>query len=128
MVERLAAGIFEQQHGSTTFALERQRPYRPRVVQLILQFVFVGETSKAGGGWVRRSGQHGQDGASSAVGASAPPPAKDAIVVLPQDLEVALHRSVEPNGQGQLPHSAAKVFVAIELSSELICSEWPKTA
>ena len=128
MVERLAARILEHQHGPAAFALKRQRPHRPRVVQLILQSVFVGETSKASGGRVHRSGQHGQHGAAATVGVSAPPPAEDALVVLPQNMEVALYRSAKPNGQVQLPPSATKVIVAIGLNSEFICSDWPWTA
>ena len=44
-LERLAARIFEHQHGPT----ELERPHRPSTVQLVLQSVFVGQTSEACG-------------------------------------------------------------------------------
>ena len=46
-VERLAARILEHQHGPTGVAHELQRPHRPRRVELILEFVFVGEAIEA---------------------------------------------------------------------------------
>ena len=49
LVERLAGGIFEHQHGSATLADQRQRPHGPSPVQLILQRVFVREPIEADG-------------------------------------------------------------------------------
>ena len=127
VVERLAARILEHQHSAAAFARKRERPHRPRVVQLIPQSVFVGETSKARGRRMRRCGQHGQHGAA-APSASRRPRQKTYSSSAHKNLEVALSRSAEPNGRVQLPPSAGKLIVAVELSSEFICSDWPWTA
>ena len=61
-VERLAAGIFEHQHGATAVAHELKGARRPRSVQLILQFVFVGEAIEARARRALRGRQNDQDG------------------------------------------------------------------
>ena len=93
--QQFSARILQHQHGSTAFAVEFQRPHRPRPVQLILQSVFVGKALEDVGRRLLRSGQHGQHGAAAAVGLSAPPPAEDALAVLPQDLETVLSLTAE---------------------------------
>ena len=49
-LERLAARILEQQRRPTAFAGKLQRPRRPCAVELVLQFIFVGEAFEAGAG------------------------------------------------------------------------------
>jgi hypothetical protein len=49
----------------------------------------------------RRQSQHL---AKFAVGVQ-PPPAEEALTVLPQDLEAVLSLSADPNGQSHRPHS-----------------------
>ena len=48
-LERLAARIFEHQHGPTAIARKLQRTHGPRTIQLILQSIFVGEAFEARG-------------------------------------------------------------------------------
>ena len=113
-LERLAARVLEHQHGPAAFASKLERPHRPGPVQLVLQSVFVGQASEAGGRRVLRGGQHGKHGAGVAIGAQAPYSAEDAFAVFPQDLGV-IFLSADPKGWVQLPHSAGKVVVAIGL-------------
>ena len=94
--ERLAARIFEHQHGPTAFAPDFQRAHSPCTVELVLQRVFVGKAIKAGGRLVLSGRQHGQYGGSVAVRGSAPSSAQDTFAVLPQDLEAVFSPSAEP--------------------------------
>jgi hypothetical protein len=41
MIERLASRISQHQHGLAAFVHKLQRPYGPRVVQVVLKSVFV---------------------------------------------------------------------------------------
>ena len=107
-IERLAARILEQQHGSTAFAGKRQRPRRPCGVELVPQFIFVGEAIEDGRGRALHSRQHGQKGAAAAVAVLAPPPAEDAIPILPHDLEAVFSLSAERKRLLQLPCSAGQ--------------------
>jgi hypothetical protein len=43
LIERLAAGILEQQRRSIAFAAKRERPRRPRGVERVPQFIFMGK-------------------------------------------------------------------------------------
>jgi hypothetical protein len=54
--ERLAARILEHQHGPTGVAHEVERPHCPRRLELILEFVFVGQAIKACAGRVLGGG------------------------------------------------------------------------
>ena len=59
--ERHAAGVLQDQHGATAFAHHLERPHGPCTVQIVPQFIFVGEAIEAcrrsvrGG---RKDGQH----------------------------------------------------------------------
>ena len=105
--KRLAAGILEQQRRSTALAGERERPCRPCGVELVPQFIFVGEAIEGSRQRALRGGQHGQHGAAAAVAVRAPSSAEDAFAVLPQHLEIAHPISVELKGWVHLPNSAA---------------------
>ena len=43
LIERLAAGILEQKRRSIAFAAKRERPRRPRGVERVPQFIFMGK-------------------------------------------------------------------------------------
>ena len=81
--ERFAARILKQQRCSTAFADNRERPRRPCGVELVPQFMFVREAIEGGGERALRGGQHGQHPAAAAFAVCAPPPAEDAIAILP---------------------------------------------
>src|SRR5262249_38567543 len=89
-VERFAARILEHQHGPSGIADEVQRPRRPRPVELVLQFEFMGKTIEACAGRVIAGGSNGQHGVLLAVIIQSPAAAEDAFAVLPQDLRGAL--------------------------------------
>ena len=119
-LERLAARILEHQHRPTAFALKRQRPRRPAAVQLVLQFVFVGEAIEGRPVRVLRGGQHGQHG-------DRPPSPSRAILgrrrgrrppTRPGDRHPI---SVEPKGWVQLPglRRAAAVTLCTHCSATL---------
>ena len=84
--ERLAARVLEHQHGPTGIAHELQRPRRPRLVELILEFVFMRESIEARAGRLVGGRQNDQHGAPVAIIVQAPPFSEDAFAVLPQNL------------------------------------------
>jgi hypothetical protein len=53
-VERLSSGIFEHEQSVAVLALERERSRRPRILQVVLQLIFVRETFEDGWGALRR--------------------------------------------------------------------------
>jgi hypothetical protein len=75
-----------------------QRSHRPRIVQMVLQRVFVSEAIEAVTGRVLRSGEHNQHRVPVAVVAIAPSPAEDTIAVLPRYPEATMPVDVEPRG------------------------------
>jgi hypothetical protein len=104
--ERLAAWVLEQQRCSTAFVGQCERPRRPYGVELVPQFIFVREASEACRRRAFRSRQHDQHGAPPAVAVLPPPPAEDAIPILPEDLEAVFSLSAERKRLLQLPCSA----------------------
>ncbi len=91
-IERLAARVLEHQHGPAVFAHELQRPYRPGAIELVFQFVFMGEAVESGGRRALPRRQHNQHSPPFAVGARAPSSAEDPIANVPQDVEALIHR------------------------------------
>src|SRR6516165_8366493 len=83
LVEWLAARILEHQHRPTGVAHEVQRPYRPRSVELLLQFEFVSQAIEAGAGRLIGGRNNGQHGAPFAVILQSPAAVEDAFAVLP---------------------------------------------
>jgi hypothetical protein len=87
------------QHQHRSVVAQRQRPHRPRPVQLTLQSIFMGEAVKAGRRRMLRGRQHAQHGAAVAIRTPAPPSAEDAFAVTPQHLGTAtISVSVELRG------------------------------
>ena len=82
-LERFAARILEQQRRSTAFAAKRERPRRPRGVERVPQFIFVGKAIERSRRRALRGRQHDQHGAAAAVAVRAPSPAEHAFAVLP---------------------------------------------
>ena len=111
-LERLAAGILEQQRRSTAFAGQRERPRRPCGVELVPQFIFVGKAIEAGRRRALRGGQHGQHGAAAAVVVRAPPAAEDAFAILPQDLTAVIRIGAFQRMQHHLSHSGVGLLAA----------------
>src|SRR5208337_1475981 len=83
-------------------------PRRPFGTELVPQFIFVGEAIEDGRGRALHSRQHGQKGAAAAVAVLAPPPAEDAIPILPHDLEAVFSLSAKRKRLLQLPCSAGQ--------------------
>ena len=107
-LQRLAARILEQQRRSAAFAGKRERPRSPCGVELVPQFIFVGEALEDGRGRALRGGQHHQHGAEAAVAVRAPTSAEDEFAILPQDLEALFSASVERKRLVQLSRSAGR--------------------
>ena len=81
--ERFAAGVLEHQHGPGGFAHKLQRPRRPGAVQLVFQFVFMGEAFEDGGRRAFPRRQYNQRGALISVGRAGAILTKNAFAVLP---------------------------------------------
>ncbi|RXT20586.1 hypothetical protein B5P46_24580 [Rhizobium leguminosarum] len=112
MVEGLAAGILEHQHGATTFAHELQWGHGPCTVQFILQAILVlgrGDQGLWGPGARRRAAR--QHTLRFAVSAPAAPPADHALAILPQDLEAAIlhQRPSERTGFARLQATPRRI-------------------
>jgi hypothetical protein len=88
-VERLAAGILEQQRGPAVFAHKRQRPHQRPSVQFIPQSVFVSQLINEAWWGLFRGGEHGQHGLAVAVIAIQPSSAEEALTILAQDCEAS---------------------------------------
>jgi hypothetical protein len=80
-----------------------QRPDGPRVVQIVLQSVFVSKPVQAVTRGGLLTGKHNQDRVLVAV--SAPSPVEDTVAVLPRYLQATSRISVEPRGRVHLPGS-----------------------
>src|SRR5262249_42816480 len=80
--ERLAPGIAEQQHRAPALMHKLYRPRSPRLVEVVLQRVFVSEAIEAVRRWVVSGGQHCQNCIRLAVMST-----EDAFTVLPQHPE-----------------------------------------
>jgi hypothetical protein len=106
MLERLAAGILEHQHGAAAFANQPEWTHRPRPVQLLLQSIFVSKTIEGGRCGMLCSRQHGQYGAVS-VGV-ATDPAEDTFAIFQQGLEVGIPICAKQSRWIQLPHSTVE--------------------
>ena len=117
-LERLAARILEDQHAVPVFALERQGSQRPRLVQHILQAVFVGQTIEVTRAGIFRGGHHDQHGAFLAIIRVTPGSAKSALPILPQDLEVAISLCAKAGQLAHLPNSAGTLVLAIGLANQ----------
>src|SRR5208337_5384322 len=94
-IKRFAARILEQQRRSTAFAGKRERPRRPCAVELVPQFIFVGEAIDRCRGRGLRGREHCQSRAAAALAVRAPSSAEYAFAVLPQDLEAMVSQSAE---------------------------------
>ena len=116
-VERLAAGILEQQHGPPRFAHELQRPHRPRPVQFVLQPVFVRQPINEAGRGMLRGREDGQHGGPLTVAAIPPSSAQDALAVLLQYLEITIPARAEPEGRVHLTDSVAKPVAIFRLET-----------
>ena len=77
-LERFAARILEQQRRPAAFAAKRERPRRPRGVERVPQFIFVGKAIERCRRRALRGGRHGQHRAAASVVAQAPSSAEDA--------------------------------------------------
>jgi hypothetical protein len=86
--ERFAARILEQEKGPTSFSRELQRPSRPGRLQIIPQFVFVGDVIEDSGLRAFRSGARAQNRTPGAVSPEPPSSVKDALAILPQNLQI----------------------------------------
>src|SRR5260370_27667579 len=106
MLERLAAGILEHQHGAAAFANQPEWTHRPRPVQLFLQSIFVSKTIEGGRCVMLCSTQHGQYGAVS-VGV-ATDPAADTFAIFQQGLKVCIPISAKHSRLIQLPYSSVR--------------------
>src|SRR5271166_10006 len=98
---------------------QRERPRRPCGVELVPQFIFVGEAIQRGRMRALRSGQHGQHRVSAARAVCAPPAVEDAFAILPQELEITQPISVELKDRVHLPDSAAPA--SVRLLHALLC-------
>jgi hypothetical protein len=69
---------------------------------------------------VLRGGQHGQHGATVAVGVQTPSSADDAVAVLPQDLEVVCQSSrvasIHPRSRSERLHRATAASTSLEVA------------
>ena len=106
-LERLAAGILEQQRRSTAFAGKCERPCRPCGVEFVPQFIFMSEAIERRRWRALRGGQHGQHRVAAAISIRAPSAAEDAFAVLPRDSKITNPISVELKGWVQLPNSCS---------------------
>ena len=88
-LQRLAAGILEQQRGSAVFAGKRKRPRSPCGVERVPQFIFVGEALENDRRRAIRRGQHRQHRPAAFPAVRAPPAVEDAFAILPQEMEIA---------------------------------------
>ena len=88
-LERLAAGSSSSSAVRPRSRASASGRSGPRGVELVPQFIFVGEAIEASRRRALRGGQHGQHRAAAAVAVRAPSPAEHAFAILPQDLEVA---------------------------------------
>jgi hypothetical protein len=86
--ERFAARILEQEKGPTSFSLELQRPSRPGRLQIIPQFVFVGDVIEDNVLRAFRRGARAQHRTPGAVSPEAPSSVEDALAILPQNLQI----------------------------------------
>jgi hypothetical protein len=93
--QELTTRVFQHQHGPAALLPKRQRPCRPGPVQRVLQGIFMDEAIEAGRCRMGRGGQHGEHGAATAIGVTAPSAAEDAIAVVPHDLEFVVPFSGE---------------------------------
>jgi hypothetical protein len=104
--ERLAARIFENQHGSSAVADELKGQHGPCTVQLVPQFVFVSETIEGSRCWIFNGGEHGQHTGEITVGVTLRS-TEDAFAVLPQDMKIAIRICAKQARGFQLPHPSS---------------------
>jgi hypothetical protein len=103
LIDRCTARIRKHQRHAVVVARQRDGSRRPRIVQIVLQFVFVSEAIEAVQRRVLRSGKHNQERVAVVIGAIAPSPAEDAVAVLPHHPEAIVPANVEPRGSVHPP-------------------------
>src|ERR1700722_4960827 len=106
-IDRRPAGILKHQRHAVVVMRQCDWSRRPRIVQIVLQSVFVSETIEA----VRsllRNGTHDEDRVPVAVGVIAPTFAEGAIAVLPRHPEVTIHPKVRQRGWDHPSDSTAR--------------------
>jgi hypothetical protein len=86
---------------------QRDRSYCPRIVQIVLQSVFVSETIEAVRGWLFRGRENDEHRVTVAIGVTVPSSVEDAITVRPRHLETTITAHVEPRGRHP-PDSTAR--------------------